>query len=269
MLTRLPYLRTAAIATVAALAAAAGCGHRADSVTIAGSTSFQAVEKAWADAFNAATGGTPIHIENVDSASAMHALRSGFADIAVAEFVTLPPGTADLKVAPVARDGIAVIVHPDNTVTNLSREAVKGIFYGGTLRVWSQIGGVDQPLNRITRERGSGTRQSMEDLIGATGEGAGGVVLETSRAILESVARDRHAIGYVSHTVVDDRVRQVSIDGVACTPETILAGRYPLVRTLNLLSAATPTGRTQAFIDFVLSPAGRAISARYELTPLP
>lgn len=262
-------VRTAATVLAAgACCLAAGCRRAPDALTVAGSTSFQSVERSWADAFSKASGGAPIHIENVDSAAAIHAVRSGFAGVGVAEFVTPPIETESLRVTPVARDGIAVIVHAGHAVTNLTREQVRGIF-SGTVTRWEAVGGGTGAIHCVMRERGSGTRRCVEELLSADGGSVNGVILETSRAILETVARDPNAVGYVSHAVVDDRVREVPVDGTACSAASIADGTYPLVRTLNLVSAKPPADRAKAFIDFALSPEGREIARRAELIPLP
>ena len=108
-----------------------GCGRQAGtSLTVAGSTAFQPFAEKLAEQFMAKRPDFNITVQSGGSALGIQAARSGAAQIGMADLVALPPEAKELLGVTVARDGIAIIVNPANTVTNLSLEQIRGIFQG-------------------------------------------------------------------------------------------------------------------------------------------
>ena len=85
------------------------------------------------------------------------------------------------------------------------------------------------------------------------------IVMPSSEAVVEYVARHPTAIVYVSMGYLSSQVKALSVEGVSPTPEDIQSGGYPLTRPLYLLTGQEPTGEVKAFIEFALSPAGQAV----------
>jgi phosphate transport system substrate-binding protein len=245
-------LTAAAGAAVVAGWGAAGCRHSEPSLVVACCTSFETLGDKLAEAFMAAHPGSRVETHNVDSATAARAVASRVSRLAVVDAVTLPPEAAGLREVEIGRDGIAVIVHPSNPVATLSLEQVRGLF-AGALRNWKDVGGADHPVDVVIRAAGSGTRQALEQLAGVTNPPANVVVQDSSRSVLETIANDPHAIGYLSHALMNARVKDVIVEGGRCTADDIATGRYPLVRPVRLLSRDSPAASTQAFIAFVCS----------------
>jgi phosphate transport system substrate-binding protein len=171
----------------------------------------------------------------------------------------------------VARDGIAVIVHPDNPVEGLGLLQLRDLF-GGRAYDWKILSEARSlgPVQPVSREKGSGTRaafesQVMEDLP-VTPQA---VVVPSSRAVVEYVANHPRAIGYVSMALVpeDGRahgVKVLEIEGILPTPQSAAQGSYPLSRELWLVTGSPPGQEVQDFFDFALGPAGQQIvAARY------
>jgi phosphate transport system substrate-binding protein len=169
-----------------------------------------------------------------------------------------PPAT--IMRIPIGLDGVSVIVHPDNPVTDLTLAQLRDIYSGKTLD-WQDVGGEFGDILLVSREDGSATRMLFES------------------RVLDYVAEHPSAIGYVSRAYVlaDELlpadggqeslagVHLVAVEGRLPTSEEIRAQRYHLTRPLFLLRRQADSARLQAFIDFVLSPVGQEIVARYHI----
>ncbi len=168
----------------------------------------------------------------------------------------------DLQSIPVARDGLAIIVNPQNTITNVTSLQLRAMFRGETLD-WGAIGGSGGEPVVISREDGSGSRAAFESLaMGGERVTLNALVMPTSQAVVDYVASHRNAVGYVSTGVLTDTVRAVPAEEVAPTAATVRSGAYRLGRVLYLYAPQPAPPETRAFIDFVLSPAGQAIVSR-------
>ncbi|MBI3986413.1 MAG: phosphate ABC transporter substrate-binding protein [Lentisphaerae bacterium] len=245
----------------------AGCGRQSAAlVTVAGSTAFQPFAEKLAEQFMAMRNDVNITVQGGGSALGIQAARSGTAQIGMADLVQLPPEAAELVSTTVARDGLALIVHPANGVTNLSIEQVRGLF-NGTLKNWKEAGGADQSVRVVSREAGSGTRSSFEQTVGGIRLTAEAIIQDSNGTIRETVANDPNTIGYLTHGLLSEKVRAVRVDGVDCTEAAILEGRYKLVRPVFLLTKGAPGGAAKDFIDYVLSPEGQGMIRSYGLLP--
>ena len=173
----------------------------------------------------------------------------------------------DLNVIPIARDGLAIIVNLQNTITNVTSLQLRALYRGETLD-WGAIGGSGGDPVVISREHGSGSRAAFEALA-MDGERVtlNALVMPTSQAVVDYVASHRNAVGYVSTGVLTDTVRAVPLEDIPPTTATVRAGEYRLGRVLYLYAPQPATPEIQAFLDFVLSPAGQAIVSRH-LTPM-
>ena len=174
----------------------------------------------------------------------------------MADLVTLPPEARVLTSTVVAQDGIAIVVHPSNRVTDLTKQQVSGIF-NGTIRNWKDAGGTNAPITVVSREAGSGTRSSFEEILGNITLTKDALIQDSNGTIRETVANDPNAIGYLSHGLLSDRIMAIRIDHVECTTENVVAGKYTLVRPIYLLVKGMPEGETKSFIDFILSSDGQ------------
>ncbi len=234
-----------------------GCARRAGtSLTVAGSTAFQPFAEKLAEQFMAQHPDVNITVQGGGSALGIQAARSGAAQIGMADLVELPPEAKELLGVTAARDGIAIIVHPANTVTNLSLEQIRGIF-SGTIKNWKEVFGPDQPVRVVSREAGSGTRSSFETIVGGITLANDAIIQDSNGTIRETVANDRDAVGYLSHGLLNAKVKAVRADGVECAEKEIIAGQYNLVRPVFLLVKGPPAGAAKDFIDYILSREGQ------------
>ncbi len=244
-----------------------GCGRQAGpSLTVAGSTAFQPFAEKLAEQFMAKRPDFNITVQGGGSALGIQAARSGAAQIGMADLVALPPEAKELLGVTVAQDGIAIIVNPANTVTNLSLEQIRGIFQG-TVKNWQEVGGADHAVRVVSREAGSGTRSSFETIIGGITLANAAIVQDSNGTIRETVANDRDAIGYLSHGLLNAKVKALRTDGVACTEKDIVAGQYKLVRPVFLLVQPPLAGPAKEFVDYILSNEGQETIRRNGLLP--
>jgi phosphate transport system substrate-binding protein len=172
---------------------------------------------------------------------------------------TLKSDETGLWYIEIAKDGLAIIVNPDNPISNLTLEQVRDI-YSGKTNNWSLLGGSKSEIHVFTREDGSGTRSSFESLVmGKTEIMARAMVQDSNGAVRQLVADDPNAIGFISLGLVDKTVKAVELNGVMPTREHVTEGSYGLSRPFLFLSLKEPTGLVKDFIDFTLSEKGKEL----------
>jgi len=233
------------------------------SISLAGSTTVQPVAEKLAEAFKATTPGVQIDVQGGGSSVGVKSAGEGTVDIGMAsrevkdsEMTEFP----SLVIHTIARDGIAIAVHPGVTVDGLTVEQVRDIF-SGAIANWSEVGGPDKAIVVVSREEGSGTRGAFEEMV--MGEEA--VIVDTAilqpsnGAVKTTVSTTEDAIGFLSFGYLDDSVKALAIDGVEATVDNAKSGAYPVVRPLNMLTNGEPEGVTKAFLDFVMSAEGQAV----------
>lgn len=167
-----------------------------------------------------------------------------------------------------AVDGVAVIVHPENPVRDLTSQQVRDIFAGKVTR-WKEVGGPDERINLYGRDEASGTRKVFWKIALGKGEVAKSAnVVPSNGAMKTAVSNDTHAIGYMSIGRIDDKVAPVALDGIAATQANARDGTFPVTRKLYMNTKGEPTGLTRAFVDYVRSEEGAAIVQAAGYIPL-
>lgn len=250
---------------VALAAVGAGCTSSTTSgakVQLAGSTTIQPHAELLAKSFQANNTNIKVFVQGGGSSAGVTAVGMGTADIGMssanltASQLSLYP---NLKPVPIAVDGIAVIVNPQNPVNNLTLNQVRDIF-SGSISNWNQVGGPNQKINIVNREAGSGTRDGMQKIVlKGSRFSSGGITQSATGAVRSYIAGDPNAIGYISFAEVDNSVKTPGINGAIPSYNAIANGTYPIQRDLLLVTNGDPSGNAKAFIDFTLSPAGQAI----------
>jgi phosphate transport system substrate-binding protein len=261
--------KTAAAMILAGLLSASwiGCGKGKTSITLAGSTAFQPFAEKLAEKYMQINPAVNITVQGGGSAVGIQSALSGAADIGMADLVKLPPEAAGLRSVAVAKDGIVVVVHPSNKVAGLTLEQVRSLF-SGKIRKWNEIGGAETPVTIVSREAGSGTRTSFEQIVGGFKLSDNAIIQDSNGTIRETVANDANAVGYLSHGLLNEKIKALAIEGVACTPDEIVKGGYKLVRPIFFLTRTEPKGDLAGFIDYVLSPDAQKILQTSGLIPV-
>jgi phosphate transport system substrate-binding protein len=253
---------------VLALIAGTGCSRATkQGLTLAGSTSLQPFAEKWADAYQALQPAIPIHVQGGGSTAGVQAAISGAAQIGMSSRLLTAEEAGRVIAIPVARDGIAIVVHPTLQVSDLALEQVRAI-YAGEIKNWRLVGGRDSPITVITREEGSGTRAAFETLVMDKRRiVASALVQDSTGAVRQMVASDPAAIGYVSIGLVDASIKALKLRGIEATEANIDAGQYPLVRPFLFVVSAQQQAVAKNFIDWITGPQGQELTRREGLLP--
>lgn len=253
---------TVLCAAVMALSLFAGCGQKANdngtttggTVSTDGSTSMEKVIGALGESFMEANSGTTFTYNPTGSGSGIQAVSEGRCDIGLSSRALKDDEKATLTETVVALDGIAMIVNPENPVSDLTVEQIADI-YTGKITNWSEVGGNDAEIVLIGREAGSGTRDGFESITGTKDACQYRQELTSTGDVITTVSQNPDAIGYASLAALKDTVKALTVGGVAPTEETVKDGSYVIQRPFVLV---TKTGETlsanaQKFFDFALS----------------
>ena len=242
-----------------------GCGsaneqNSNDSIKVAGSTSVSPLMKKIKIEYEIQNPDQYIEIQETGSSSGISSTISGASDIGMSSReLTKEEEDAGLVSIPICYEAIAVIVNPSNEVDSLTMEQLLGI-YTGKITNWSEVGGSNETINVISREQGSGTRDSFEKKLGIQTELSEDMLYENSTgAVKTSVISDPNAIGYITSGSIDDNIKTVSIDGVYPDKENISNKTYPITSEYILCTMGEPTGYSKELIDFILSDEGQLI----------
>lgn len=180
-------------------------------------------------------------------------------------------------VTPIALDGIAIVSHPTNPISEISIENLKRVFTG-EIKSWSSIGGLNLPILLLSRESNSGTYVFFQEHILSKQDFAiQARLLPSTSSIMSATQSDKGAIGYVGFGYVTKPDAKVKILAIKKTDsaqpllpsmETIKNGSYPISRSLYLITPGQPSGNTKIFIDFCLSKDGQRLVSENGYIPI-
>lgn len=245
-----------ALAAVVGASALAGCSEKTSgTVSTDGSTSMEKVIGILGEAFEADNSGITFTYNPTGSGSGIKAVQEGRCDIGLSSRALKDEEKASgLTETVLAYDGIAIIVHPDNPVTDLSLEQIADI-YTGKITNWKDVGGNDGEIVLIGREAGSGTRDGFETITGTAEACKYRQELTSTGDVITTVSSNPNAIGYASLASVKDSVKALSVAGIAPSEDTVKSGEYVVQRPFVLVtkSDAKLTDAAQKFFDFALS----------------
>ncbi len=276
-----------ALAAVAALALAGSALAGPKMIQVKGSDTLVNLVQTWAEEYLDRTGRF-VAVTGGGSGTGIAALIDGRADIANASRRIKPKevelarkrGVEPVEIA-VAVDGLCVIVNEKNPVQALSVDEL-GRLFRGEVRNWKAVGGPDRPVTLYGRQSNSGTYVFFQEHVLGNRDYARTMNRMNGNAqIVEAVARDASAVGYVGIGYVVDETGRVrpgirplrirTPEGVEVSPldrEAVEAGRYPLSRPLFQYTNGTPEGAVADFIRFELGPDGQRIAVEQGFYPV-
>lgn len=253
-------------------------------ITVVGSTAMRNVLRDLTEAytqqhpnviFSMRGGGSTVGEETVSRGEADLAASTLFASAVLTPAAALPQGTPQpaagaagsaLVRTPVGIDGLAVIVHASNKVDALSLVQLRDLFSGQVLD-WQALGSGVGEIQLVSREDGSGARLAFEQrVMGDEHVSLTAVVMPSSQDVVGFVDKNPNAIGYVSRSEVGvsgPAVKVLRVEDLLPTIGNVAEQRYPLITPLYLVTKGQPSPPVRQFLDFVLSPAGQSIVARY------
>jgi phosphate transport system substrate-binding protein len=250
-------------------------GLFAQKLTIQGSTTVLPIAQAAAEAYMDMHAHANITVRGGGSGTGIAALIDGATDIADAsrpmkdkELVKAREKGIDPTEHIVARDGIAVIVHPSNPLKDISRDDIKAI-YTGQINNWDKVGGGKGTIVVVSRDAASGTFEAFNELALEKAKLTdGALMLASNLEIARTVAQTPGAIGYVGLGYLSDEVKAVMVNGITPAEKTVNDGTYPLARPLFMYTDGQPGGLAKSFLDFVMSKEGQKIVKEAGFVPV-
>ncbi|MBQ8204024.1 MAG: phosphate ABC transporter substrate-binding protein [Clostridia bacterium] len=231
-----------------------GCGAGKETVATDGSTSMNKVIGALGEAFEAENGIT-VTYNATGSGAGIQAVQEGRCDIGLSSRDLKDEEKANgLEGTVLAFDGIAIIVNPENPVSDLDVETIAKI-YTGEISNWKEVGGNDAEIVLIGREAGSGTRDGFESITDTEDKCKYRQELTSTGDVITTVAGNPAAVGYASLASVKDTVKALKVDGVTPSEETIKDGSYVVQRPFVLVTKkdATLSESASKFFDYITS----------------
>ena len=241
---------------------------------IKGSDTCLPLSQKEAEMFMRAKSGTSVTVTGGGSGVGISALIEGTTDIAQSsraikfdEKQKMQEGGKTVREVVVAYDALAIVINPQNKVSNLTREQLEGIFTG-RIKNWKDVGGDDIPIVPYARETSSGTYDFIKEYVLLNRNYMNGIMsMPATGAIIQSVSQTRGAIGYVGLAYLNQNVKavRVSYDKGKTYIEPSVANAknntYPIVRPLYYYYATRSETLVKPFIDYVLSDEGQKIVA--------
>jgi len=252
-----------------------------------GSDTIVNLALAWAEQYQADHPEVRISVTGGGSGTGLAALINGTVDIANASRQIKDEEIAQAQangIEPVehiiARDAIAVIVHPENPVSELTLQQISDI-YSGKITNWKEVGGEDRPIVRLSRETNSGTHVYFLETVLRLGRkddktlfSMDTLLLPSSEGIIAEVRDNPNAIGYDGLGYVPHDVKKIAIAKSAGEPyvlpsvETVNDKSYPIARDLYMYTAGEPTGIIKQYLDWILSPEAQEIVLQLGFVPI-
>ena len=252
-----------ALACVAMLFAACGT-KESGAVSTDGSTSMEKVIGALGESFMQKYEGTTFTYNPTGSGSGIKAVQAGTCDIGLASRnLKDEEKSSGLKQTVLAYDGIAIITHPDNPVSDLDVDTIAKI-YTGEITNWKDVGGNDAEIVLIGREAGSGTRDGFEFITGTEGNCKYRQELTSTGDVITTVSQNPDAIGYASLAALKGSVKALKVGGVEPTEASVKDGSYVIQRPFVLVTVEGKelSKTAQEFFDYVTSAEAADIIAK-------
>lgn len=245
-----------ALAMVLTLSLSACAKGLSGTVSTNGSTSMEKVVGILSEQFMEDNSDVTVTYDATGSGTGIEAVANGTCDIGLASRGLKDVETEKGLVATtVALDGIAIIVNAECPVEDLTVEQIADIFTG-KVTSWEDFGGKGD-IACIGREAGSGTRDGFESITGTKDTCVLAQELTSTGAVIAAVKSSPNAIGYASLSAVEGQegIRVLTVNGVACTEETVLDGSYVVQRPFNLVTVEGKelSQAAKAFFDYMLS----------------
>ncbi len=274
----------------------AGCGTQSTQSTTGGaattiqnkgSDTIVNLALAWAERYQTLEPDVRIAVTGGGSGTGIAALINGTVDLANAsrqikteEVEAAQVNGIDPVEFVIARDAIAIVIHPDNPVDELTLQQVSDI-YSGKITNWQEVGGEDRPIVLLSRETNSGTHVYFLEEVIRLGEkdnktlfSPDTLLLPSSEGIGVEVRQNPNAIGYDGLGYVTADMKTIAVSRGPGEPyypptaKTVNSGQYPIARDLYMYTAGEPQGQVKAYLDWILSPAAQEIVLELGFVPI-
>jgi phosphate transport system substrate-binding protein len=284
-----------------ALALGTGCGKKVSqteggaaaktSIQNIGSDTMVNLAQAWAEEYSNITPNVSVEVSGGGSGVGIAALINGTADIANASRHLEPEEAEKAKKQnghspsefTVGYDGLAIFVHKNNPLTEISMEELAEIYKeGGKFDDWSQLevkqipGSKSNEIIRVSRQNNSGTYHYFrETVVGQKSDfKRGSLDMNGSKEVVEQVGKTPGAIGYsgVGYATPAVKILKVSRKrgetAVAPSIATVHDKTYPISRPMFMYTPGEPAPHVKKYIDWIISDAGQKLVERTGYVPL-
>ncbi len=252
-----------------------------------GSDTIVNLALAWAEKYQGDHSDVRISVTGGGSGTGIAALVNGTVDLANASRKIKDEEVTEAQsngVEPVehiiARDAIAVIVNPNNPVSELTLQQISDI-YSGKYTNWTEVGGEDRPIVRLSRETNSGTHVYFLETVLRLGSkddktlfSMDTLLLPSSEGIISEVRDNPNAIGYDGLGYVPDDLKTIAIANEAGSAyvlpsiETVNDKSYAIARDLYMYTNGEPTGIVKEYLNWILSDEAQVIVAELGFVPV-
>lgn len=243
--------------------------YRDNALLIAGSTTAIPYTRALADEFMKYNPGLMVSHNGGGSTPGLIAAKKGAIDVAaMSRDLKKNEDDEHTRGYLFARDGVAIVVHPENPLENLTENQVRDILQG-RISNWGTVGGKNSPIKLVCLAEGSITRKMIEDMV-MKGErfGKNHVTMESDTQAAGFVAANPDALGYLHLSELSPQVRAVCINGVEISKLTVLSERYPLTRSFYYVIYSEPGPNAEKFVKFACSEQGQKIIEKMGAVPV-
>ncbi len=264
-----------------------GAGEAGVAIQNVGSDTIVNLALAWAEAYQAHNPDARIAVTGGGSGTGIAGLINGTVDVANAsrQMKEEERDAAEANgIMPVehviARDAIAIVVHPSNPVDNLTLQQLSDIF-SGHITNWADVGGESRPIVLLSRESNSGTHVYFLEQVVRLGDKHAStlfspdtLLMPSSEGISAEVRQNPNSIGYdgLGYVTPDQKTIAVAVDAggpfVQPSIETVNQGEYPISRDLYMYTAGEPQGAIAEYLDWIRSPEGQVIVGELGFVPL-
>ena len=227
------------------------------SILISGSTTVQPIATAAAENLRGMNSHLTISVSGSGSGAGISDAINGTVNIGMSSRELKAEEAAQLNEYVIAHDGVAIIVHNNNAVRNLTVDQIKKIFTG-EIKNWNEVGGANAPIIVYTRESTSGTLAALQDILGIKIKDTA-TPTDSTGLMRSAVAADSNGIGYISSGQIDNSVKALTVGNIAPSLGNIKSGTYPICRNLLLVTKGRPGELAALFIDYLLSKDGQQV----------
>ena len=254
--------RVVTFVCAASVLAACGTTFAAGTVNLNGSTTVLPVMQQVSEAFMQKNHG-------------IKALRDKMTDVAMSSRDLKDKEKKDFEAhginpvkIPVALDAIIPVVSPKNAVASLTMEQLRDLF-AGKIKNWKELGGADAPVVVVGRDSSSGTFESWQELVmGKTRVSQRALLQSSSGGVVQAVAGNPNAIGYIGVGYLDSQIKGLVVNGVQPGAKTAQDGTWPISRELYLFTSGQPQGDAKKLVDYTLSAEGQQFVSKSGFVPL-
>lgn len=274
-----PYLRRLGVVALA-IASLSACSSSASNngglqgkIILTGSSTVAPLASELGKRFEEEHPNVRVDIQTGGSSRGLADARSGQADIGMMSR-DLANDENDVTAHAIARDGVAIVIHTDNPVTELTPDQVVDL-YKGEITQWSAVGGNDTPISVVNKAEGRSTLDVfLKHFELENSDVKAQVIIGDNEQGIKTVTGNPDAIGYVSIGAAensiarDEPLKLLPLEGIEPSTASVQNGSFPLSRTLNFVTSGEPKTLTQTFIDFAQSPEVHDIVEQQNFVPI-